>query len=70
MKKYNINENSAYSLDVQIGECLSPKDLQCVEFVQTIKNVDKPNMVSTYQFFLTKEEMLRVSKTFLESTNA
>lgn len=69
MKKFTINDNAAFSLELQIGECSSPKDLHCVEFVQRIKTENKPDSTSNYQFFLTKEEMMRVSKSFLEATN-
>ena len=69
MKKFIINDSESFSLELQINGCLSPKDLQCVEFVQTIKTENKPDLTSKYQFFLTKGEMLRVSKSFLETAN-
>ena len=57
MKNFTIKENDAFRLRVQLHKCLDPSDLNSIEFIQ--ENL-KDGMVidtSTYNFFMTDEEL-------------
>jgi hypothetical protein len=57
MKNFTIKENDAFRLRVQLHKCLAPSDLNSIEFIQ--ENL-KDGMVidtSTYNFFMTDEEL-------------
>jgi hypothetical protein len=57
MKNFTVKENQAFRLRVKAHKCLSPADLNSVEFIQeSLKDGDVIN-TSTYNFFMTDEEM-------------
>lgn len=58
MKEFTVKENQAFRLRVKKWKCLSPNDLNAVEFIQESKNKDgEVDQTSTYQFFMTDEEL-------------
>ena len=57
MKKFTVKENQAFRLRVQSHKCISPSDLNSIEFIQ--ENLKDGTVIdtSTYNFFMTDEEM-------------
>ena len=57
MRKFTVKENEAFRLRVQSHKCLNPADLNSVEFIQ--ESLKDGNVIdtSTYNFFMTDEEM-------------
>ena len=62
MKNFTVKENQAFRLRVQSHKCLSPTDLNSVEFIQ--ENLKDGTVIdaSTYNFFMTDEEMQTLAK--------
>lgn len=57
-----VKETKAYRLTVKKSLCAAPADLWHVEFVQEILNgTGDPDSVSTYEFFMSKEELHNVA---------
>jgi hypothetical protein len=58
MKEFVLKEMDQYSVKVKTNKCLTPANLNHIEFIQETKN-DKGQVVdtSTYQFFLTDAEI-------------
>ena len=58
MKEFVLKEMNQFTLRVKTNKCLSPVNLNNIEFIQESKN-DKGEVVdtSTYQFFLTDSEI-------------
>ena len=58
LKKFTVKEDQAFRLRVESWECLSPKGLYAVDFVNECLDKDgNVDHTSTYNFFLTKEDM-------------
>ena len=58
MKNFVVKENQAFRLRVKSWKCLSPSNLNSVEFIQESKNKEGDvDFSSTYNFFMTDEEM-------------
>ena len=58
MKEFIVKEDQAFRLRVKSWKCLTPNTLNAVEFVQECKDKNgEINFSSTYQFFMTDEEM-------------
>jgi hypothetical protein len=57
-KEFTVKENAAFRLRVKSWRCLTPTDLNAVEFIQECKDKDgNVETASTYQFFMTDEEI-------------
>lgn len=56
-KQFVVKENQGFRLRVSSWKCMSPSDLNAVEFIQECLDDGKVNMTSTYQFFLTDDEI-------------
>lgn len=57
-KEFTVKENAGFRLRVKSHECLAPKGLISIDFIQEC--LDKNGNVdlsSTYNFFMTKEEI-------------
>lgn len=64
MKTFTIKENSGFRLKLQTWPCVAPKGLHTVEFVQESKNLfGEVDLSSTYQFFMTSEELITLANT-------
>ena len=64
MKTFTIKENSGFRLKLQTWPCVVPKGLHTVEFVQESKNLfGEVDLSSTYQFFMTSEELITLANT-------
>ena len=67
MKEFTLKQVAGYELKVKSNKCLSPSNLNHIEFVQETKN-DKGIVVdtSTYQFFLTDSEIKTLASSLVE----
>ena len=64
MKTFTIKENSGFRLKLQTWPCAQPKGLHTLEFVQESKNLfGEVDLSSTYQFFMTSEELITLANT-------
>ena len=62
MKEFTVKEDQAFRLRVKSWKCLTPNTLNAIEFVhECIKDGDVIN-TSTYQFFMTDEEMKTLAR--------
>ena len=63
MKEFLIKDDAAFKLRVQVKPCVVPKDLNAVYFVQEVLGEDDEIVhSSTYEFFLTNEEIAKLCK--------
>lgn len=63
MKEFTVKESQAFRLRVKSYKCLSPTDLNAIEFIQESKNKEgEVDLSSTYQFFMTDEELKTLAK--------
>lgn len=62
MKNFIVKENQAFRLRVKSWKCLSPNNLNSVEFIQECLKDGEVNFSSTYQFFMTDEEMKTLAR--------
>lgn len=57
-KEFTVKEDKAFRVRVTAQECLAPKGLISLDFIQECLNKDgKVDHTSTYNFFMTKEEI-------------
>ena len=67
MKEFVIKEDKAFRLRVKSWKCLVPSTLNAVEFIQECKTATgEVDFSSTYQFFMTDEEMHILAKGLTE----
>jgi len=67
MKELLIKDTPGFQLRVKKWECLSPKGLYAVNFIQATK--DKEGNIdceSTYSFFMDKEELTQLAASLTE----
>lgn len=57
MKEFTVKEDQAFRLRVKSWKCLSPNNLNSVEFIQECMKDGEVDFSSTYQFFMTDREM-------------
>lgn len=57
MKEFTVKENEGFRLRVKAWKCLSPNDLNSLEFIQECLKDGEVQMTSTYNFFLTDAEI-------------
>lgn len=57
MKEFTVKEDQAFRLRVKSWKCLSPNNLNSVEFIQECMKDGEVDFSSTYQFFMTDGEM-------------
>jgi hypothetical protein len=66
MKDFTVKEDAGFRLRVKSWKCVRPVDLNCVEFIQECKNKDGDvESTSTYQFFMSDEEIKFLAKNLL-----
>ena len=57
-KEFTVKEDKAFRVRVETQECLSPKGLMSLNFIQECLNKDGDvDFTSTYNFFMNKEEI-------------
>lgn len=57
MKQFTVKETPGFRLRVKSWKCQRPADLNAIEFVQESLKDGKVDMTSTYQFFMTDDEV-------------
>jgi len=57
MKEFTVKEDDAFRLRVKSWKCLTPNNLNAVEFIQESLKDGGVDFASTYQFFMTDEDM-------------
>ena len=63
MKEFIVKEDQAFRLRVKSWKCQRPNDLNAVEFIQECIDKDgNVDFTSTYNFFMTDEEMATLAK--------
>jgi len=65
MKEFTVKEDQAFRLRVKAWKCLSPNTLNSVEFIQECMKDGEVDFTSTYQFFMTDEEMRTMAQGLL-----
>ena len=56
-KEFIVKENEGFRVRVKAVPCLSPKELIALDFIQESLNKGKVVDSSTYNFFMTKNEI-------------
>jgi len=68
MNSFVIKDTPGFKLSVKSWKCLNPNDLNALEFVQETKNSNgEVDLSSTYQFFMTDEEVVDLCNGLLEN---
>jgi len=62
MKDFIVKEDNAFRLRVKSWKCLNPSNLNAVEFIQECMKDGEVDFASTYQFFMTDEDMKTLAK--------
>jgi hypothetical protein len=67
MKEFIVKESTGFRLRVKSWKCISPSDLNSLEFIQESKD-DNGDVTesSTYQFFLTDLEIKSLTEGLLK----
>jgi hypothetical protein len=61
MKEFTVTDTPGFNLNVKAWKCQNPSTLNAIEFTQSCKNTEgELSMASTYQFFMTDEELARL----------
>jgi hypothetical protein len=67
VKTTTVRENSAYRVRIESWECIAPKDLIAVNFIQESLNKDgEVDLSSTYSYNMTREEINNLCKVLSE----
>jgi hypothetical protein len=70
MKEVIIKDDQAFRLRVKSWKCVRPSELNAVEFIQESKNTKQEvEFSSTYQFFMTNEELKKLANDLLSIHN-
>lgn len=65
MKEFTVKETQAFRLRVKSWKCLVPAELNAVEFIQETLKDGEVDGTSTYQFFMTDDEIKILCKGML-----
>lgn len=66
MKEFIVKENPGFRLRVKSWKCASPADLNSVEFIQECIRDGEVDFTSTYNFFMTDDEIRVLAKGLVE----
>ena len=68
MKNFVIKDTPGFKLSVKSWKCVRPNELNALEFIQETKNnVGEVDLSSTYQFFMTDEEVVDLCNGLLDN---
>jgi hypothetical protein len=68
MNSFVIKDTPGFKITVKSWKCLRPNDLNALEFVQETKNsAGEVDMSSTYQFFMTDDEVVDLCNGLLDN---
>ena len=63
VKEFTVKDKESFRLRVKTWECIAPKDLHAIHFIQETKdNKGEVESTSTYDFFMSKEELQTLIK--------
>jgi hypothetical protein len=62
MKDFIVKEDNAFRLRVKSWKCLNPSNLNAVEFIQECMKDGEVDFASTYQFFMTDDDIKALAK--------
>ena len=57
IKEFTVKEDEAFRLRVKSWKCVSPNDLNSIEFIQECMKDGEVDFTSTYQFFMTDKDL-------------
>ena len=67
MNNFIVKDTPGFRLSVKSWKCVRPTDLNALEFVQETKNsAGEVDMSSTYQFFMTDDEVVDLCNGLLD----
>ena len=67
VKEFTVKEDDAFRVRVRSWEVVSPKGLHSLDFIQESLDTDgKVQYTSTYNFFMTKDEIGNLCKGLME----
>lgn len=69
MKEFIIKDYPHFRLKIRIWNCLKPDSLRTIEFIQECIKDGEADFSSTYQFFMTNEEIKLLSQGFDNASN-
>jgi len=68
MNSFVVKDTPGFRLSVKSWKCVNPDDLNALEFVQETKNsAGEVDMSSTYQFFMTDDEVVDLCNGLLDN---
>ena len=68
MNSFVVKDTPGFRLSVKSWKCLNPNELNALEFVQETKNsAGEVDMSSTYQFFMTDDEVVDLCNGLLDN---
>ena len=62
MNEITVKESEGFRFRVKSWKCLTPNNLNAVEFIQECMKDGEVDFSSTYQFFMTDEDMKTLAK--------
>ena len=63
LREFTIKEDTAFRLRVRMWDCLSPRELKSVEFINECIGKDgEVDFRSTYEFYMTQEELNKLAE--------
>jgi len=65
MKEFTVKEDAAFRLRVKSWKCLRPDTVNAVEFIQECLKDGEVDFTSTYQFFMTDEELKTLAQSLI-----
>ena len=65
ISEFVIKENSSFRLRVKIWKCVSPNNLNSIDFIQECLEDGEIQTTSIYNYFLTDEEVKVLANTLL-----
>lgn len=70
MKEFLVKQSNDFRLKVRMSKCSYPKDLNHLEFIQEqLNDLNQIRFQSTYQFFLTNEQIETLCKGLLNDNH-
>jgi hypothetical protein len=68
MNSFVVKDTPGFRLSVKSWKCVNPNNLNALEFVQETKtSTGEVDMSSTYQFFMTDEEVVDLCNGLLDN---
>jgi hypothetical protein len=63
LREFTVKEGAAFRLRVRMWDCLHPRELKSVEFINECIGKDgEVDFRSTYEFYMTQEELNKLAE--------